>query len=73
MKPGDTESVAFHFHLFGDLWLEDPKNFLNEIDLSEMNQYLALIQALDKSWERGRSFPAFFLTISQLTKNRPTD
>jgi hypothetical protein len=61
MNPSETEPVAFDFHFFGDLWLEEPKKFLNETDLSEMNQYLALIQALDKSWERRRSFPAFFL------------
>ncbi|KAJ5174843.1 uncharacterized protein N7482_000720 [Penicillium canariense] len=51
MNSGDIQSVAFQFHLFGDLWLEDPKNFHNEIDLSEITQYLALIEALDKRWE----------------------
>lgn len=74
MKSGETETVAFHLHSFGVSGLKIQKFLLNEIDLSEMNQYLAVIQTLDKSWERHRSFPAPFLfTVSQLAENRPTD
>ncbi|KAL2816583.1 hypothetical protein BDW59DRAFT_153139 [Aspergillus cavernicola] len=43
--------MSSSFHLFGDLWLEDPQLFLTDTELSKLHQYLLLIQQLDSSWK----------------------
>ncbi|KAK2768799.1 hypothetical protein FQN54_000657 [Arachnomyces sp. PD_36] len=43
--------MALPFHLFGDLWLEDPRQFLDGTELSNLHKYLPLIRKLDSSWK----------------------
>ncbi|OKO89599.1 hypothetical protein PENSUB_13665 [Penicillium subrubescens] len=44
------EPTSLQFYPFGDLWLEDPELFHNETDMSELEGYMPVIQALGKSW-----------------------
>jgi hypothetical protein len=44
------EPAILQFHLFGDLWLEGPKLFLNKTEMSQLEGYTTLIQALGNSW-----------------------
>jgi hypothetical protein len=42
---------ALTFHLFGEIELEDPRHFLSQGELSTINQYLPLIQYLERTWK----------------------
>lgn len=65
------EPTSLQFHIFGDLWLEDPKLFLDKMEMSELDGYMTLIQALGKSWVQRK--PAFESTSGQLNGNRSSD
>jgi hypothetical protein len=45
---GGQQSKAFHF--FGDVWFEDPRQFLDEDDFAILQQYMPMTRALDMGW-----------------------
>lgn len=49
MNTTKKEHLEFPFHIFGNLWLQDPSIFLDETDQLEMMQRMNLIQEFDRS------------------------
>jgi hypothetical protein len=41
----------FTFHLFGDCWVEDPRQCLNDDEIAEISQYFPLFEELDRKWK----------------------
>jgi hypothetical protein len=68
-----TDPLTRPFHLFGNLWLEDPTNFLGTFDASNLDTNMALIGFFDRGRKGGSSFTGIFLFLFILFDGVPTD
>jgi hypothetical protein len=68
-----TDPLTRPFHLFGNLWLEDPTNFLGTFDASNMDTNMALIRFFDQDRKGGSSFPGIYLFLFILFDEVLTD
>lgn len=63
MDATNTEVFTFPFHVFGNLWLQDPSIFIAEADQVEMAQNMTLIQEFAKSRKYCRFFPYLLIPM----------
>lgn len=47
------------FHFFGNVWFEEPRNFLDQDEYGSLQRYMPLIQALDREWQQRTSCLTF--------------